>query len=221
MSSTSPQGVIACNTILPVLGIAAVGLRFYVRSQQKVALKIDDWLQIPALVLFIGMAIAALYGVSHRAFGYPTPQLPPSTPAASLLLCEKLWYNIQILQIWALASIKTAAIFFYRRIFVPSARNSVLNWILLGSIGIIIAWAIGFTAFSVAACGSHLTAAWSGYIGFATYCLRTEKFEQAYAISDFLLDTFVLAVPLPSIWSLHMNIIRKISVTAVFMFALM
>ncbi|KAF4635034.1 hypothetical protein G7Y89_g3062 [Cudoniella acicularis] len=220
MSTTSTQGIIACNTILPVLGIVVVGLRFHVRSTQKVALKVDDWLQIPALLLFVGMAVTALYGVKHRAFGYPTPIQPPTEPADSLILCEKLWFIIQLIQISALSIIKVAALFFYRRIFVASTRSNILNRIIWILMTIIFLWGIGFTAFYIVACGSHVPAAWSGFIGFATYCLDTEKFEEAYAISDFLIDTFVLAIPLPSIWSLHMDVVRKISVTCVFMFAL-
>lgn len=44
------QGLLACSTMLPTLGIVVVGLRFYARSTQKAKLKIDDWLQIPSLV---------------------------------------------------------------------------------------------------------------------------------------------------------------------------
>lgn len=50
MSTTSPAGVLACSTALPVLGISVVGLRFYTRMGQKANLQFDDWVQIPALV---------------------------------------------------------------------------------------------------------------------------------------------------------------------------
>lgn len=50
MSTTSYQGILACSTVLPVLCIATVGLRFYVRSKQKAVLQFDDYAQIPALV---------------------------------------------------------------------------------------------------------------------------------------------------------------------------
>lgn len=38
------------SCVLPVLSIAAVGLRFWVRGRQKSQLKLDDWLMLPALV---------------------------------------------------------------------------------------------------------------------------------------------------------------------------
>ena len=38
------------SCVLPLLSIAAVGLRFWLRGRQKSQLKIDDWLMVPALV---------------------------------------------------------------------------------------------------------------------------------------------------------------------------
>ena len=50
MSTTSPEGILACSTVLPPLGIVVVGLRFHARLGQKAELRFDDWAQIPALV---------------------------------------------------------------------------------------------------------------------------------------------------------------------------
>lgn len=38
------------SCVLPVPLMLAVGLRFWLRSTQKLSLKVDDWLMIPALV---------------------------------------------------------------------------------------------------------------------------------------------------------------------------
>lgn len=48
--STSPSGLIAMSCTLPILSIAAIGLRFWLRGRQKSQLKLDDWLMLPALV---------------------------------------------------------------------------------------------------------------------------------------------------------------------------
>jgi hypothetical protein len=125
-----------------------------------------------------------------------------------LKICQ-LWFIIHILQIPALASIKIAALFFYRRIFVTSSKQRVLNWITWILIVIIIIWGMGFTGYYIGACDSHILAAWSGYLGFATYCLKTELFEQAYAVSDFMLDTMVLVIPLPSVRITYNTATRK------------
>jgi len=120
----------------------------------------------------------------------------------------KLWYIIQILQIVALATIKVTALAFYRRIFVTRTHNTILDIIIWSLLIIVIAWGLGLIGFYIAACGTHVDAAWSGFTGFKTFCLRTERFEKAYAISDFLLDTFVLIVPLPSVQAARISIKR-------------
>ena len=53
MSTTSPEGIYACSTVVPALSIVAVVLRFHTRLRAKVGLQFDDWAQIPALVCFL------------------------------------------------------------------------------------------------------------------------------------------------------------------------
>lgn len=61
MSTTSPNGLLACSTVLPALGLIVVGLRFYARSSRKANFSFDDWAQIPALVCFWRL-------ISHNSF---------------------------------------------------------------------------------------------------------------------------------------------------------
>ena len=60
MSTTSAEGIYASSTILPVLSIVAVSLRFYVRSKQRNDLSFDDWAQIPALVCLLLLGLTDL-----------------------------------------------------------------------------------------------------------------------------------------------------------------
>lgn len=50
MSTKSPEGILACSTVVPALCVLVVGLRFHIRYKQKVETGFDDWAQIPALV---------------------------------------------------------------------------------------------------------------------------------------------------------------------------
>ena len=83
--STSPSGLVALSTVVPILCIAAVGLRFQLRRKQTQSVQIDDWIMLPALVghklycflvlwmlipydgpqiLFVGMCICAILGIA-------------------------------------------------------------------------------------------------------------------------------------------------------------
>ena len=46
----SPNDILAASTVLPVLCIIAVLLRFYVRVWWRQGIGMDDWLLVPALV---------------------------------------------------------------------------------------------------------------------------------------------------------------------------
>ncbi|KAF4628103.1 hypothetical protein G7Y89_g10045 [Cudoniella acicularis] len=241
MSTTSYQGMIVLSTVLPALCLVVVPLRFYARLRQKAELKFDDWAQIPSLLLFIGMSIACLIGVANKAFGYPDPPGPPTDPAPSTILVEKLNFSIQILQLIELSFIKCSALAFYRRVFC-SIRPSILNTVIWVLMSLTVAWAVSFIIFYTTTCGTHLDASWEGDIPFLKYCINSaEKFYKAFAISDFILDTLVLLVPIPSVrallhfvvkvvelplipssqvWNLKMTFGRKIGVLGIFMMAL-
>ena len=60
-----------------------------------------------------------------------------------------------------------------------------------------IGWALAFIIAYVTACGAHPAAAWESQMSYLQYCLKTLQFEEAYAISDFILDVIVLLLPLP------------------------
>lgn len=52
VSYITPGALIGVAALFPVLSIASVGLRFYVRRIHGAKLLADDWLLVPALVCF-------------------------------------------------------------------------------------------------------------------------------------------------------------------------
>jgi len=159
-------------------------------------------------------------GVANKAIGYHDPPGSVLDPAPSIILNEKLDFAIQILQVIGLAIIKISALAFYRRIFC-SIKPSPLNTIIWVLIFVCVAWGIAFVGFYAGACGSHPSAQWSGTIEFLEYCIDLDpKFEKGFAASDFILDTLVLIVPIPSVWNLKISTGRRIGVTGIFMLAL-
>lgn len=46
----TPEHVIAAGVALSALGALFVGLRFWTRRKQNTALRVDDWLMVPAMV---------------------------------------------------------------------------------------------------------------------------------------------------------------------------
>jgi len=60
---TKPSSVMIVSTLLPAFAILAVLARFNARRIQKVALKLDDWIMIPASLLVVGISICGILGI--------------------------------------------------------------------------------------------------------------------------------------------------------------
>ena len=62
---SSPPSLSAMSAALIALCTIAVALRVNVRKLQKANLKFDDWIMLPALLFFTGMAICGILGIGY------------------------------------------------------------------------------------------------------------------------------------------------------------
>ncbi|CAF9908320.1 MAG: hypothetical protein ALECFALPRED_004379 [Alectoria fallacina] len=194
-------------------------MRFWLRGRQKSHLRLDDWLMLPASGLFIGMCICAISGVHRRVWGYPTldPNEDVEAYNSSQIFEGQLLEAFQFIQILALGCIKLGALFFYRRIFSTGVSNTIFDTTLNLCIAITILWTMAMTVMNAIQCGSHISTLWTISVSdYLEYCIYVFPFLTGFAISNFLLDVLILALPTPKIWSLHATTTRKIGVTGVF-----
>lgn len=145
----------------------------------------------------------------------------------------------QFIQILTLGCIKLGALLFYRRIFSTGGGLVSFDTTLYLCIAITILWTIAMTVMNALQCGSHISALWTTNVSdYLEYCIYAFPFVMGFAISNFLLDLLILALPVPKvrvvanrvetnlaykpqIWSLHTNNARKLGVTGVFGLAIM
>ncbi|KAL8777188.1 MAG: hypothetical protein Q9213_007968 [Squamulea squamosa] len=114
-----PGETIAIGSVLPIVSIAVVGLRFYTRKRQAITPGLDDccaslgWgLVFLTVRISLGQASAAnnaSAGVARKAMGYPTPPTPPNITGDQLVT-----YNPPSTELIGKASTPT-----------PSARGTV------------------------------------------------------------------------------------------------
>ena len=124
-----------------------------------------------------------------------------------------------------LAIIKISFLVFYKRIFVydksniRDPRNLMLNIL----IGIIMVWDLGFTITMFASCRSDFNAMFytKSTAELAVKCIETFGLIYAYAISDFIVDCFIIIIPAPMIWKLHLPFARKLGVSLVFLMGIL
>ncbi|KAF5868422.1 putative integral membrane protein [Botrytis fragariae] len=210
------QEVIALGVTLPIVGIFIVGLRFLTRRLQNTKRGVDDWLILSGLIWLIGMGICLIDGRAHNgAFGSPTPAAPSdfSPEEEELYTDPSTTFGQKIFMILAYGSIKLSIIAFYRRIFVVS-KNDAFNRVSKISAAVIFLWTVAFIFIIIFDCG---TAVWANWGSPPLRSLSTVLLVSPATISDFLVDIYVLLLPLPIIWKLRLSLKKKIAVSGIFL----
>ncbi|KAI9666120.1 MAG: hypothetical protein M1821_004055 [Bathelium mastoideum] len=171
------------------------------------------------------MASFLMWGVHEKALGHPTPHPPNSVNIIQygsqethvVGITEFAHYVIGSLQ---LLCVKCSVLFFYRRIFCPHHKTSVFSLITIGSLIIVTLWAIGFLFATIFQCGTKFYSAWSTPLNYELNCPRVDKKNVAFGISDFIIDFWIVILPIPVIWKLHLNWKRKLALSFIFLLGL-
>ena len=163
-------------------------------------------------------------GVSQHALGYPKG-LPPGAPPSLQLyflrprdvvyqkvVKSRMWnlhkdfgltvtqveYAVQLMHPLALGCIKASFMMFYRRIFCAGQRTwfSIFTSFMLI---IITLWSLTFCLAFIFRCGTHFWANWNTIMSLIVYCPAAFGVQEAFAISDFIMDIMVILAPVPAV----------------------
>jgi hypothetical protein len=84
-----------------------------------------------------------------------------------------------------------------------------------GSIVVVIVWLVVFQFLTGFQCGIHFSALWDGT--YEEYCTLSFPYLYGFAISDFLLDIWILVLPVPRVLRLQVSLSKKLAVLGVFL----
>lgn len=87
----------------------------------------------------------------------------------------------------------------------------------LATIVIVVVWLVVFQFLTGFQCGTHFSALWDGT--YTEYCTISFPFLYGLAVSDFLLDIWILALPVPRIIQLQASMQRKLAIIGIFLLA--
>lgn len=216
-TTTSAEGLRAlCGSLVAITTIIAA-LRFYTRKVQQTSFGADDWLIIPAYVTFIGMVAFALLGVHLGQFGYSEKQVKAFHVAFNVE--ASLVVSLDILSTACLGFARISALLFYRRIFCVLGRTSALKVTIYCSIAVISLWMTAFIILPPLQCGPNLSV-WSAPAKIrAMRCGMGNKIILGFCISDLLIETTVIIMPIPKILQLRTSLKRRLAVLFVFLTA--
>ena len=94
-----------------------------------------------------------------------------------------------------LGAVKLSFLFFYRRIFVIQ-KSSIFAITTAAMIIVVSMWTVVFFFGHLFACGINFSAWWGRH--FETECVSLD-FELSFALSDFLMDVSIMAMPIPMV----------------------
>ena len=97
----------------------------------------------------------------------------------------------------AYGSIKLSVLFFYRRIFITGAASKTFDIVSKIFIVASSAWALTFCFLLLFSCGRHIDWLW----GVGENCLDTAELTRTLFVSDVIIDTLVICLPIPTVGS--------------------
>ena len=98
-----------------------------------------------------------------------------------------------------LACIKISALLFYHRIFGSHGRRSLFYALVVMSVTIVALWMVGYMIMPPIQCGSRFSALWTSRTDYHRYYRMAHPFLLSCAISDNVLDLWILALPIPQV----------------------
>ncbi|CAF9914246.1 MAG: hypothetical protein ALECFALPRED_009506 [Alectoria fallacina] len=210
LPAVTPRGEIAMGSVMPALGLAAVALRLCSKRRIR-RFGVDDWLAIVSMILALGLGALLIIGAKLKSFGRASPASDAGfyEDDKVLVTAKKLEFIFDIVQIWALGTVKLSVIFFYRGIFRGNPFN-IASWTM---VGVVIAWTLG-TFFAVAfQCAGHFALLWSSAASIASHCSEGSAIGLGFSTLDVITDGLILMMPL--YWMPSANQLTPISSTII------
>ncbi|KAI0196401.1 hypothetical protein F4808DRAFT_439944 [Astrocystis sublimbata] len=217
MSDSSAKSITALAASLTGLATVTVGLRFWARRRNKLQLLADDWLAAFALLTFIAASIITFVGVRGKNLGYSSHDFTPEETLENGRKHPETVIALELFTNNTLACVKLSALFFYRRIFCAGGKKTALGTAIWATIAVVVLWTLIFQPLIGFQCGSHFSSFWDGT--FYDHCTIAYPVLFGLVISNFLIDIWILLLPIPSILRLNTNLRKKLSIIGVFLLA--
>ncbi|KAI9651691.1 MAG: hypothetical protein M1831_000537 [Alyxoria varia] len=225
----SRASLIAIGIVLPLVGVAAVALRFYVRlvlrrGSHDGFIGADDWMILTGCVFVCGLGANQI--IATVAGGLDAPGglggHTESSANGDPIIDPGTWmviranYPQDIVEKIAYGVIKISILLFYRRIFGASEefRRTCDAFLILFT-----AWTLAMFFASVFVCGVHPETLWSFSAKEKRFhkCVSTASLLLWFAITDVAGDFIIFAMPYAQIKKLNITVRDKIGISGIFM----
>jgi len=198
--------------LMAVLATIAVLLRFEARRIRK-AIKTDDYIIIVSLLCLIGQCACNIVGAIAGRLGTHASidsTASKQTQMSQQLIVGKVIFITNLLAILGPGCTRASIFFLYKRVFIGQIFQ-VSSWIF---IGLNVMWIISFLFSNIFAC-VPTSGIWS--FSLSGKCVDVDRLFHSLVVSDVILDSLALVVPIYPVWHLQMPIQQKLTVSGIFL----
>ncbi|OCK82620.1 hypothetical protein K432DRAFT_471464, partial [Lepidopterella palustris CBS 459.81] len=190
---------------LMVIGTVGVVMRWVARkTPDSIALAIDDYLIVAALIFAYGTAICSLLSINYGGGKHLW-----AITSNDFIHIWKLLYAYVMIYATAVTLTKVSILMFYRRIFGITYSLYLCLFFAIGYwITIIVVINVGCRPLSYF---------WMRYTDPSAVgtCIDIPKFFFGNGIAAMLIDVIILCVPIPIVWGLQMPTSQKLAVVSI------
>ncbi|MCJ1408687.1 hypothetical protein MMC19_002762 [Ptychographa xylographoides] len=207
-ANQSPR-IIGVSVTLIVIATVAVVLRFVSRLVSKAGLWWDDWMIVAALVVSWGACILMIISTNFGFGQHMDAEGSLENRLNAAMHWFKLFYIYETIYTVAIALTKYSILLFYSRIF----KEHYFKVALWATCGLVTAWFIAIEISVIVEC-QPIHALWDFSPG---HCINLQQFFLGSGIPNILLNTIILILPLPMIWTLQIHVSHKLALSSVFL----
>lgn len=204
MGSRGPALIVA-SLVLLVLAATAVILRIISSHIRKKPFKVHDYLVFLSLFCLTGYVIDVIVGAVEGGYGDHVSDMPLD----KLTIALKIFFVSEWLWAIAVATFRLAIIALYVEIF----QITTFYWVAMGTGTVVFLYWVA-TVFTIALLCRPISYNWDRSIH--GVCGEVVLTEYASAGFNMGIDLWVVFLPLPMVWRLHMANRKKLGVTGTF-----
>ncbi|PYI35382.1 hypothetical protein BP00DRAFT_442900 [Aspergillus indologenus CBS 114.80] len=197
--------IVVVNSILVILSVTAVLLRFWARNLQGLEPFLEDYLIVVALALSLGVNIL-LFQSLHAGVGEHVDSLTTAT-------VQEYSLNLYMMQLFwntCLPITKLSIALFYQRIFPIRSMIIACRSIIV----FLFAWYLAFQTTAIFQC-TPIHHAWQKKTTNGR-CIQFVPFVITLAATNLCTDILLLALPTREIWKLQIAEGKKIGLSVIF-----
>ena len=203
--------LIAVSATTSLLAFVLLSIRLYSTLRITRSTSYDDAASVLAFVITLGLVSLVLEMSSYARHGWDLPLSAYNARFFKILLCEVIMASMSL---W-LSKLAILCLFF--RLFSPTPRFRA--WVYLG-----VVWAtmVSLTSILVATilCTPRKGESFTSPMVLAR-CTKQYTWAVVQGVCSMCLDFYLLYLPLPIVWKLHMERKRKLGVMTIFLTGLM